>query len=370
LSSRQMKARVGSDAVVLCGEILMVKRRRFTPEFVQAVPPPQYGEMWIADTKLRGFGLRLWATKSGGNKAFAVRVVNADGRSVRKTFNLTGHWPTDLDFAYGGRTNTHGLGEYLEDARNWARDEIDNEKRRLTVNEEYEVDFEDASDRIQLMTLEKAAQSLISGMRANGRSEKYVARLDKLFYNSVSKKLRTTALKRLSAKAVAKCLVNVEASAGNIRILRSFVSQIFERAANFHGPFLRFQDQLGVEFRKQWDRNYDVRYPELRRLKKSKFRKIFGKLESEKVFWQAALCIRLFFEFHSPVARVLSARWDQIDGDHWYPYLPNEKIYWYESRERIGDVAASFLQKIKERNNLNFPGSPFWFPRPSAPATR
>ena len=41
-----------------------------------------------------------------------------------------------------------------------------------------------------------------------------------------------------------------------------------------------------------------------------------------------------------------------------------------QDRERIGDVAVSLLQKIKERNNVNRLESPFWFPRPSAPATR
>jgi hypothetical protein len=95
-----------------------------------------------------------------------------------------------------------------------------------------------------------------------------------------------------------------------------------------------------------------------------------GRVESEEELWQAAFCIRLFFEFHSPVARVLGARWDQIDGEYWYPYFPDEKVYWYESRERIDSVAASLLKKIRERNRVDFPESVFWFPRPSAPATR
>ena len=251
----------------------MVERWHLTPKFVHSVSPPQNGERWIADTKLKGFGLRLWATRSGGNKAFAVRILNADGRSIRQTFNLTGRWQADFEFAYNDRINAYGLGEYLEDARKWARDKIDDEKARLTVDEEYEVDFRAASDRVQKMTLEAAAQSLIFGMRANGRSEKYVARLDKLFYNRISQKLRKTPLKQLSATAVARCLVDVKVPAGNIRILRSFISQIFERAANFHGPFLRFQDELSVEFQRRWEKNYDVRYPELRKLKKSSFSK-------------------------------------------------------------------------------------------------
>ena len=101
--------------------------------------------------------------------------------------------------------------------------------------------------------------------------------------------------------------------------------------------------------------------------KKAHFQKIFRRLESEEELWQAASCIRLFFEFHSPISRVLGARWDQIDGDYWYPYFPDEKVYWYESRERIDPPAAALLEKNKERNEANFPESPFWFPRPSNP---
>jgi hypothetical protein len=53
----------------------MVERRLLTEQFVREVRPPATGERWIADTKQRGFGLRLWATSGGAGKAFGVRIV-------------------------------------------------------------------------------------------------------------------------------------------------------------------------------------------------------------------------------------------------------------------------------------------------------
>lgn len=343
----------------------MVERRQLTPEFVHRVTPPTRGECWFADTKIRGFGLRLWATRSGGNKAFAIRTVASDGKLVRKTFDVNKSWRTNIGFAYSGRKNLHGLGDYLEDAREWARDEIDNEKARLTISEEHWIDHEIVGEHVQKMPLSVAAQSLLVGMGKNGRSQRYIDRLDKLFANNVSAKLKKTPLQRVSAKDIAKCLVKKKVPAGNIRILRSFIGQIFQRAADFHGPFLRFRHDISAEFQKRWKDSYDVRYPELRKLNAKQYEAIFARLESERVFWQAALCIRLFFIFHSPLIKVLSGRWEQIDGEHWYPYWPDEKTFWYECRERIENKTRILLDKIKERGRREFGAVSYWFPNRS-----
>jgi hypothetical protein len=152
--------------------------------------------------------------------------------------------------------------------------------------------------------------------------------------------------------------------AGSIRILRSFIGQIFERGSHFHGPLLAFRNDFSIEFRKQWDKSRDVRYPELRKLKDEDFHAIFAHLESERVFWRAALCIRLFFEFGSPLTRVLQGQWCQIEGDYWYPYWPDEKVLWYESRERISDKARSILNMISTHSK--FGETLYWFPAPTS----
>src|SRR5579859_3174628 len=113
----------------------MVSRATLTPRLVFEAKAPATGELWIADVKIRGFGLRIWSTSSGGQKAFAIRTSNSDGKIVRKTFDTDAAWQTRFDFANSNREDRFGLGEYLEDARDWARDEIDRIKGRLTACE-------------------------------------------------------------------------------------------------------------------------------------------------------------------------------------------------------------------------------------------
>ena len=262
-------------------------------------------------------------------------------------------------FGSGGQLN---LGDYLDDAREWARDEIDTLKGRLTLRDESWIRHKRAGSYVRGIALGDAAHSLLSGMRANGRAERYVDRLDKLFSNNVSDRLKNTRLDRISAKAMARCLVKRSVPASNIRILRSFISQIFERGAEFYGPLGRLPDELSTEIRERWERAHDVRYPELRKFKKSKYEAIFTALEGERRYWQSALCIRLFFEFKAPLSRVMAAQWAQIVGDRWYPYWPDEKVLWYESEERIDDTTRSLLSRISEYVARDFPGSRYFFP--------
>ena len=95
----------------------MVQRAELSPELVFDLECPKMGELWIADTKVRGFGVRLWSTNSGGQKAFAVRTANLKGKIIRKTFDTEQAWHTRFGFSYADRENRFGLGEYLEEAR-------------------------------------------------------------------------------------------------------------------------------------------------------------------------------------------------------------------------------------------------------------
>jgi hypothetical protein len=51
-------------------------RRLLTAEYVDGVERPPTGELWIADTEIRGFGLRVWTGEGGDFKAFAIRKNN------------------------------------------------------------------------------------------------------------------------------------------------------------------------------------------------------------------------------------------------------------------------------------------------------
>lgn len=340
----------------------MVKRAELTPKLVFEIECPKTGELWVADTKIAGFGLRLWSTASGGKKAFAIRTANSDGKIIRKTFDISKAWQTRWTFSYTDREDKFGLGEYLEDARHWARDEIDRIKGKLTGGEQAWIEHRAVGELVKSLPLERAGYSLLRGLKLNSASQKYLDRLDKLFANKTLKPFKETPLAKLKPRQIAEALVRSDLSAGNVRTLRAFVSQIFERGATFHGPLGRFHDEFASSFSTEWDRVRKVRYPALNKLSDKRYREVFDALESEANFWQQALAIRIYFEFRAPLIRVLRAEWNQIYEAHWYPYAPNEKKYWFECRESIEKDSARILDQIRTRGAHGFNTSSFWFP--------
>lgn len=340
----------------------MVERALLTPRLVFEAKCPIRGELWIADTKIRGFGLRLWSTKSGGQKAFAIRVVDPDSRKIRRTFEIDKAWQTKFEFTYSHREDRFGLGEYLDEAREWARDEIDKTKGRPTVHAEHRLEYKSTGELVRSLTLQRAVSAVLLGLMANNASQRYRDRLDKLFAIHIPERIKQTSLANLNPKQVARAIVKADASAGNIRVLRSFISQIMERGASFNGPLGRFHSDFASEFNAQWERNRDVRYPELRKIRAHKYQKIFRALESDEIYWQQAMAIRLYFVFRAPLSRVLSAQWKQIHEGYWYPYWPDEKEYWFECRDKIVEDTRRMLDRIRSLGERDFNGSDFWFP--------
>lgn len=340
----------------------MVRRANLTPRLVFETECPEAGELWIADTRIKGFGIRLWATASGGQKAFAVRASSARGKIVRKTFDINQAWNTRFDFAYTDRENRYGLGEYLEEARDWARDELDRIKSRPTAKEQALAEHRHIAKLVRSLPLGKAVQSLLRGLRGSGVSERYLDRLDKLFANNIPQKLKITPLGKLKPEAVAKILIKANLTPGNARTLRAFISQVLERGASFDGPLGRFQEQFASTFSSEWERVRKVRYPELNKLPEKKYQQLFYVLESEREYWQQALAIRLYFEFRVPLIRVLSAEWNQIFDSYWYPYAPTEKEFWFECRENLTEEVNRILQLVRQHGEGDFSSRSYWFP--------
>lgn len=339
----------------------MVERARLTPQLIFEARCPSKGERWIADTKISGFGLRLWSTRSGGQKALAIRVADPSSRKIRKTFNVGIAWRTKFDFAVTDRKNRFGVGEYLDEAREWARDEIDRIKSRPTLSDESSLQHLATKKLVRSMPLQRAAHALLIGLNVGNASQRYLDRLDKLFAIHVPEKIKRTPLAELKPARVAKAIVKANASAGNIRILRSFISQIVERAASFDAPMGRFHNEFASEFAAQWERTRDVRYPELRKLPAKKYQEIFRALEADEKYWQQAMAVRLYFVFRAPLNRVMSGQWKQIHDKYWYPYWPNEKELWFECREAT-EEAQKLLDRIRKLGKRDFGGSNFWFP--------
>jgi hypothetical protein len=203
---------------------------------------------------------------------------------------------------------------------------------------------------------------MIDGMQCNGLSQSYIDRIDSLFAKHVPTKQKNTLLHKLSAAAIANVLAKSGAPAGNVRILRSFVGQIFVRASLFDGRLLQFPRQMSEQFLPKWQRHHDVRYPELNRLDDENFERIFRYLENETNYWQQSHAIRLFFEFHAPLTRILSGEWRQIVDKHWYPYYPGQKRYWIESGEQISESIQTILDRVAILSKKDFGASQYWFP--------
>src|SRR5438270_13592821 len=100
----------------------LVERVHLTTEFVKTVLPPERGERWIGDSEISGFGLRLWATRSGEGKAFALRTSLCGGKSVRRSFDP--RESVEYRFAVLLNSKPEELGSYLSCARRWAWSEI------------------------------------------------------------------------------------------------------------------------------------------------------------------------------------------------------------------------------------------------------
>lgn len=338
----------------------MVERRVLTPAFVSRAVPPTKGERWVSDIKLKGFGLRLWTMGSKAGAAFAIRVTSKDGRCIRKTFRFQESQTYRSHLGQGA--GSIALGHFLDEAREWARDEIDQIKGRPTLDEEKQVRWRKAQARIQRLTFGRAAESLIVGMRGRGLSQAYVDRIDKLFATHIPAPLQKALLREVSAKDIAEAIVNTSIRPGNIRTLRSFIGQIFKRGSEFYGPLGRFSEDLSDHFWKRWDAEYKIDIPELAALKDTDYQRIFKKLEAQESRWQQALCIRLFFKFGAPLSRLMSARWAQVLEKSWYPYWPDERVYWFESQERIDDIAAAILDRVAFLARKDFGASELWFP--------
>lgn len=334
-------------------------KRLLTKKFVNEVMPPEQGEVWIADTKVRKFGLRLWATKSGGGKAFCVRV----GPSLRLTYDPY------QSILFRNRIwfeDEFKLGAFLSDARNWAEEEL--AVLRNTADDELHWEAESHENRdyfhqhVKQLTLEQAAVSLLNGMHLSGRSDQYVDQLNKLFHQWEGDELKQKPLDEISIKELARSLVDRKYSWGNIRALQTFIGQVNKQAREFGAGRWKFSEKLGREVRKQIRNKYGVKYPELINLDPAVHEELFKKLEENEEQWQQAYCIRLFFEFRSPLSRIMAARWCEIYEDHWYPYAPDDRSFWFEVREHITDPAKLLLDKIQFHISKEFGESNYWFP--------
>ena len=214
----------------------MVERRFLTSDYINGATPPAHGERWIADTKLRGFGLRLWQTTRGEGKAYAIRVIDKQGRSIRRTYDSEARnaywWP---------HRDRRSLGDVLEDARDWAADELCRAKGKPTLRQEEDNHRKRVSSRLSRLTLDDLVQARFRGMRVRGLTEQYIVTLIiKLYEQHIPSKLRQTKISKVKPHRLAIIFrLLKKQKPGSARTLRAFLGQIIKDVGLYSLPLYR-----------------------------------------------------------------------------------------------------------------------------------
>lgn len=301
----------------------MPVKERLTPEFVNALQPPEAGERWIADTVVSGFGIRIWATRSGLGCAYAIRVADKSGRMVRKSFDIHAavyrSWEWRLNPVL-----TPPRGDFLKEARKWAREEIALLKGRKPPSERRAEHRARKAAKVMAMPFQQAVTDHLDKMRSQGLTDAYVDRLEKLFFNHIPDRCYSQSLDSVSVPVLGAALAGLaEMSFGNAGILRSFISQVFIENGRYVGPLHGVPNKLADAFWTELRARREQGDPQDGLPSEEQYQALFDYLENEQKHWQQASCLRLYFAFRAPLSRLMAAEWNQVVDGIWYPYTPD-----------------------------------------------
>lgn len=324
-----------------------MKKSRLTPAFVNALQPPEYGETWVADTVVKGFGVRLWATQRGSGKAYIIRVKDKTGHYKREAYSPYQRWGAAV---IGYDKFSNDFGSFLEDARNWARDRIDHFKGHPTLLEEEKIQSDRVRGRIKRLTLGQVAESMINGMRVNSLSSTYVDRLDKLFHNYVPSKTKKIKLSEVKTQDLMDVFLNENLSYENARILRGFLGKINKNTLYSIKGYDEFLDNYRVfMYNDNASELIDVRLLEL----------VIGYLKDDREKWRQSMALYMYLISGSSALNILTLRYDQFDGRFWCT-KSNRNNYYNELR--ISEAMRRGINIICERHREFGIESPYFFP--------
>lgn len=342
-----------------------------TAEYVNGLSPPKSGEFWIGDTHVQHFGIRGWAGKQGGNLAFAIRLRNREGRLVRESFSI---WRDYLADQWWRRKHENlwekPLGHFLEAAREWAQDRVAHHMGWPTSEEVIEHIREDNRERVLSTTLGAAIKDRLFQLRRATKRPAYLNHTEDLLNNYIDTRtaLLTSTLGDLDVNELAAAVTEQGLTWGNIRRLRAFLSGVLKEQAESYGPLGFKLDAFQEGCRARLDRQKTAPHPEILAIPPDDFQRFFGLLEEEPR-WRQALAIRLYFATGARLQQVLRARWSDILGTAWYPFIPSERDCWFEAIERLGDDALGVIESIANHHASEQIQSLFLFPsRESGPS--
>lgn len=347
----------------------MALRVRLTKRVVQSVTIPDRGELWISDTEVPGFGIRLWRTRAGPGGAFAIRVRNLEQRIVRESFQAEASRALRTDGPNQARdwSVQDRLANCLADARLWAKERVAIHRGQITPSQRRRIRLEMASDRMARRTLGDLCEAEIAYLKNSQRRESYVDRLDKLSSN-MPDGILSCAVSKIEPKLLANTLTAPILSPTNARTLQSFVGQVFHSAAQVCPMLMAVWHDVQSETLKIWHLRRTSGESANIKISQIEFKELFSRLDAETERWAQALAIKLYFQTGAKLSRVLKARRDQVAAQIWYPYSPSERDYWYLGIEPINANAAATLALATRRMEDEDLVSRYYFPSTTDPS--
>jgi hypothetical protein len=350
----------------------VVKRVFLDEDSVELAQVPVTGEAWISDTKVKGFGLRLFNTKSGPVKRFCIRTVVKNGKSIRKTYNdwIARHehnqdWQSEFWFEEKRDQFdwSQTLGRYAQAARTWAKNEILLLKGIPTLATENNEQAKSVKEKLSDVTLTRCVEAVLSNYRKMKLTTAYIDRVEKIFVTTVPRNLQTKLMREISKEDAERIIKSANALPGNRRTLIPFLGRVFNSYAKLTGEHDEF-----------WRATYHRRHKPFETAKRfqiddaklEKVRCLISILECEENNWQQALCLRLYLSSDCPLSRLMAARWDELYEvtDVW---ANKKRLQWRYDSKILGYVIYQradkhLIQKIYGKVQIEFPRSAFWFP--------
>lgn len=337
----------------------MSERVLLTPEFVNSIEPPEAGERWISDLKVRGFGLRVWRQPRGSfGCAYAIRAKGSDGKYVRKTgpsWRFAYDWREEHQLwrQMNGDPTEPTFGELLPFAREWANEQILALRGLPTLAEEEEKQEEfRAFKRTQMsdLSLEKLVELELRRMQYRNIDQNYIDRSSKLFYRYFPSAIRSCTITSIDLAKLNLILNDNNLTDSNFNVLRPLIGRSY-KLAQFYGP---------IKTIKYWeiskiDRKFNTKVsrPQLSEWNNDDIENFINFIYDLDASWQSRIAICLFLYLkRTPLSQLLSACWEQIeimvltDGDQ--TRASHVNFRWAEGWlgfEQVSDGAGRWLEK-------------------------
>lgn len=355
----------------------MPRRAFLTADFVETIQAPDTGELWIADTKIKGFGVRVRRQSSGKtSKSFCFRYVDSDQRQRRKTFAFS---PNDWDFWLWGEQEAEQASikkRKMEEAREWARGCLHDERDILRKMPTYEASKDAQTSlikqRMRKLSLGDAAELLLKGMKTLGNTNASIDRLRSLFYKHLAD-LEQKHVYEVSVTELREVLSSRDLSEQNLRVLRPFLKAVFEHKMMPYHCMRTFLDAV-------LDVNRDFMLQNESTISHwtvSEYKTFLTIIEHHDHHWQQAVCLLIYLDCdHAPLKRAMAANWSDM-----YIVSPKEQEYggwptrslkfirWKYGNRRwnfadLSDRNSVLIEELFQRRDAETEQSSYLFPSP------